>query len=1044
MAISTKSTVHQTLPDNQKPVARVATDNITAVIGSIIQLDGRRSSDPEGKSLTYSWAFLQVPLGSLLTSSSFKSIKAEGSAVSFVPDKTGLYLVSLTVSDGLVNSDPVSVSINIQVSRVPCGDNIVPDASFLWTYLSDFWNLVEDKDYLSSVWSASVQMLGAELQKLWTNDYNKSIKTIQGTVQRRWLSYSNVTDVSDLKQSVIAGRTSHGTGGLSGPTNSKVGVGYTAAFRVKKGSPETPGFGDFQTLRGNYGPRGRVLVAGGFTGVIDHVADVLETSTGTVYSQAILKEKSFPEGMVGTAWRIPHLLAFPGTDIWGLGIRPGDTVVFDCTRKDTGQSAELKAQVVGVLGDRLGFEWTLEDLATTDDTVDSEMFKELMVGLRIANPKAADIEILSLATAFLASMPVGVNLAKRPFSAYQVTITAKKILRNSIVVLDDKVTSIPALQESLKDPPVVLRENLDYTLEDSKLQYVDGLFTPKSPAPETLYAECTFIDNSDAIESNFGSLVSLSKDDLSASQTRAPYLSAVKGLMYAMMKGPTIGNIRLGLQILLGLPFTEETGVILEIVESYSTDTYGNTLGRLLIEDVDSNYRKLGVRRSYLYPASVNLETNPATGKPFAVGDLVERFTPLSKGVEVVDYLKDPYWWVRVYSGLEILKYTTLKFSVDSSVFDYNDAAFALRFVKTIKAAYTKVIAEILKELSDDIVVSDSLGGNLVVRAIDDITRLEACQRAGDTNDQGVLLWPAGGGVLATRTPRMLTDLRTYVEGGYVFASSASGFGGLVRGRSKGDSIIEGDLLAILPGQPGASFIHPGLYEIDVVVSDTVVRLLREAPWRAPELNHNENYGAVTALNAAKFFTGSGLLGTVVRRQRNPILVGTGLETTADSVAMFTEDLLKAGVELGDHLIIESGAAAGEYVLTGLPVDSIPQIRQHTASIVGRYWELSAVVGTGQDFRVVRPRYRKREVWNCALAPEDTSLVGLTVVDAGDVTAQEDVFSPWMVGFVVHVTGSAYHDGDWMISEYRGPGSVQLRIYGSTDPRNDTVLKVTW
>ena len=123
---------------NEKPVAILTITKIDAIIGSIIQLDGRKSYDPEKQKLTWSWKFNQVPLGSAVVESGFRDIRPGGMAVSFIPDKTGIYVVELVVNDGELDSDPITATVNIQISRVPCGENIVPDAHFLWDYISNF------------------------------------------------------------------------------------------------------------------------------------------------------------------------------------------------------------------------------------------------------------------------------------------------------------------------------------------------------------------------------------------------------------------------------------------------------------------------------------------------------------------------------------------------------------------------------------------------------------------------------------------------------------------------------------------------------------------------------------------------------------------------------------------------------------------------------------------------------------------------------------------------------------------------------------------
>jgi hypothetical protein len=472
------------------------------------------------------------------------------------------------------------------------------------------------------------------------------------------------------------------------------------------------------------------------------------------------------------------------------------------------------------------------------------------------------------------------------------------------------------------DPPVVLRENLDYVVEDGFIEFISDLFSLSESAPEQFWAECAIHDNSGTIESNFGRLVQLSVEDYSDRRTAAPYLSAVKGLFFAYTNGPTVSNIRLGLQILLGLPFAEEEGLVLEIQEDFSVDTSGNSLGRMLVEDIDEVTRqRTGFRRVYLYPMAVGLEINPTTGAVYAAGDVVSRFAPISKGVEVVDYVKDPLWWKKSLYGLEILKYFIFKIIVDSQVFDTDDVLFGLEFVNKIKPSYTRVMAAALSSLEDDIDIDDALGGTYLTKFYDNNWGLEATNRVGDRNQQGAILWNAGSKPFATRSLNMLDSVRTYKNGSDVEAFSEEWDTDLFRGRDPNPGgnerpTVEGDLLMIMQGQLGAGFANPGLYEIAEILSATTVKLQAAASMADPVTLD------LPALDADLFEYSAELRCSVLRRSTNPMLVGTDLVTTAGShivqsaSALFITNL----VSPGDHLVIEAGSNQGEYIIDAIPV----------------------------------------------------------------------------------------------------------------------------
>jgi uncharacterized protein YegL len=86
--------VTQAPPPNQPPTASCGTVPAEVLVGQTVQLDGSGSSDPEGKTLSYQWAFVSKPADSQAV------IADPTSAVtSFKADKEGSYEVKLTVKD---------------------------------------------------------------------------------------------------------------------------------------------------------------------------------------------------------------------------------------------------------------------------------------------------------------------------------------------------------------------------------------------------------------------------------------------------------------------------------------------------------------------------------------------------------------------------------------------------------------------------------------------------------------------------------------------------------------------------------------------------------------------------------------------------------------------------------------------------------------------------------------------------------------------------------------------------------------------------------
>lgn len=96
---------------NSAPVANAGPDQIVIVVGSIIQLDGSQSDDPDEDDLTYHWT-VAGPGGSIQELTTVDP--------SFAAGVNGNYNVTLVVNDGWVDSDPDTMVVSF--------DNVAPVA----------------------------------------------------------------------------------------------------------------------------------------------------------------------------------------------------------------------------------------------------------------------------------------------------------------------------------------------------------------------------------------------------------------------------------------------------------------------------------------------------------------------------------------------------------------------------------------------------------------------------------------------------------------------------------------------------------------------------------------------------------------------------------------------------------------------------------------------------------------------------------------------------------------------------------------------------
>jgi RHS repeat-associated protein len=93
---------------NSPPLADAGSDGLGALGGSVV-LDGIRSRDPDGDSLSYQWSLLSAPPASALDASLLED--AEAALAGFVPDQAGLYVAQLWVDDGKARSRPDTTRI---------------------------------------------------------------------------------------------------------------------------------------------------------------------------------------------------------------------------------------------------------------------------------------------------------------------------------------------------------------------------------------------------------------------------------------------------------------------------------------------------------------------------------------------------------------------------------------------------------------------------------------------------------------------------------------------------------------------------------------------------------------------------------------------------------------------------------------------------------------------------------------------------------------------------------------------------------------------
>jgi PKD repeat protein len=94
------------------PVAVAGNDTTVYLSNEYLRLNGAASYDPDGEKIIYQWVLISVPEGSQGTIAG----GTESGQVTLMPDITGWYIIELTVNDGLQNSLPDTVAVDVIIT----------------------------------------------------------------------------------------------------------------------------------------------------------------------------------------------------------------------------------------------------------------------------------------------------------------------------------------------------------------------------------------------------------------------------------------------------------------------------------------------------------------------------------------------------------------------------------------------------------------------------------------------------------------------------------------------------------------------------------------------------------------------------------------------------------------------------------------------------------------------------------------------------------------------------------------------------------------
>ncbi|MGD2173732.1 MAG: PKD domain-containing protein [Gammaproteobacteria bacterium] len=157
--------------NNLAPTADAGDDQLVSV-GTVVNLNGSASTDPESDPLTFSWSLDSVPFGS-----NVMLVGSDSVAPTLTPDLPGVYLVNLVVSDFIGEGEPDTV----QITAATVGDFTeaqIVEGSNLVT------NLTPNQVTTSGNQNALFNFLSQAVVAVQSNDIEEAINKLQKALAR--------------------------------------------------------------------------------------------------------------------------------------------------------------------------------------------------------------------------------------------------------------------------------------------------------------------------------------------------------------------------------------------------------------------------------------------------------------------------------------------------------------------------------------------------------------------------------------------------------------------------------------------------------------------------------------------------------------------------------------------------------------------------------------------------------------------------------------------------------------------------------------------
>lgn len=659
------------------------------------------------------------------------------------------------------------------------------DANFIYQLLPSFYrDLMDDKEIFTTYWSGLMQQTAADMLNLWQIDYGKSLRDVPVISQRKWFGLDFVREYAfDVDPGVSFG----GSGNLYLNWISPNLVGtYTNRSRFDSAYYPLKRFINDQAslyfsvdVRVSAADISSAALWGYFKETVPgQLADFFGVAllNSEVDRNAPRPSLLYVDGAgVPTVSITPYTLSLNTDYRLNFNYTSGTTVaVLEVVELRYLKTSGTSGKTLGEVGDTLT-NFFVDDSVNFDTlgivagdilvvfgldyeilSVDGSQLTTKTIGLpvdvdnvsyEVRGPFVVSTSSLDLQgdapDPFFKSTKFGTgNLDLR--STTLAVFSNLSVLKNKTMMLtswnwkfldpsfDEIVLSLPRVQDIITAPVLTLTEGTDYYVKGSTVFF-------QEPPEEGLWAEYVGYDEG-VIQSNFGSNVDL------FGESSDQYKARVRGLYYAYWQGPTLYAVRQGVHILVGLPIAEKAGTVEAINTSFS-----GILGVVTVGGVD-----------YLYPL--------LAGTTLSVGDVVDTFAPLCGGVEIVDYVTDPEWFVDLNFN-EMKKFHTFGVRLNIDAFTLDTLGLAATFVDRIKPTWKDYLFIVYKNLEDDVVIADDIALKVTLKLYDQpcdhiVIAYDSVEYEGEEADwkydQGIGQWDAtSAGMRASATQLIGTAVFT-------------------------------------------------------------------------------------------------------------------------------------------------------------------------------------------------------------------------------------------------------------------------------------------